>query len=148
MEDKINLVESIKNAYKKIKDIKYKKYYTASLNRLLRAFSNEVAVTCVSKAAKIEALKRKIDLTKMTWDNQNEFDLHRQIFHYEHCIPIDQLVEKILNTNDTIESVLKDNFVCWTLVTESKMLDTKYKKYRKNWKKCFAEFNIKPILNK
>ena len=95
MEDKINLVESIKNAYKKIKDIKNKKYYKASLNRLLRAFSNEVAVTYVSKAAKIEALKRKIDLTKMTWDNQIEFDLHRPFFHYEHCIPIDQLVEKI-----------------------------------------------------
>ena len=153
MQDQINLIERIREAYKTIEKNKINvTTYKRALNAIFRAITNYMPVKYVSKAAKAKADKLGIDLTTMTWDNQTKknYDPKRKYFKYEHCNTIDSLILRVLNTEEEIKKIVKDTFVCWILVEEDDELEShKYRKKRPDgWKKCYKECGIEPILNK
>ena len=149
IKDEIKLLEQIRKAYKESKNSNMQLFIYV-IKAVFRSYTDFVPVTYVSKAAKEKAKELGIDLTKMTWKNQNKYDPKREIFHYEHCNPVKQLREAILNTDENIEDILKRDIVCWILKTENKELDTHgYKSERPGgWKKCYKECGIEYIKNK
>lgn len=154
METQIKLITSLRKLYKSETHDKKKcrAYCKACLNTTLRKISNDKPVKYVSKAAKAKAKLLGIDLVTMTWDNQTKknYDPKRVNFKYEHCIPIKELIERVLDTDEPIESIIEDDFVCWVLVEEDKELRIHgYQSKRPGgWKKCYKECGIVPILNK
>ena len=80
-------------------------------------------------------------------DIQKQFDPSRKIFHYEHCNPISELSDMVLNGHQTIGDILEDNVVCWILKSEDKKLnDNGYKSNRPGgWQKCYRACGIEPV---
>ena len=148
MIDEIKVLTEIRKIYKESKKINMQLFvYIAKA--VFRSYTDSKPVLYVSKAAKEKAQELNIDLTKMTWKNQNKFDPKRKIFHYEHCNPVKELREAILNTDENIEKILKKDIVCWILKTENQKLDKKYKDNRPGgWKKCYKECEIEVLKNK
>lgn len=146
-QNEIALLTNIRETYQSM-EICNEVLFINVLDSIFRNITDNKPVKYVSKAAKNEAKCLGIDLVKMNWDNQSKVDPKRKIFHYEHCIPIKQLRILILQTNIPIKKIINMDFVCWILKKERNVLDKKYKDHRDNWKKCFAEFGIEPILNK
>lgn len=147
-EDEVKLLKYIRELYKESLT-KKKRLYTYITKAVFRSATDDKKVKYVSKAALLEAKKRGIDLSKMTWTNQTKVDKKRKVFHYEHCNPIKELREAVLNTSENINEIIKKDITCWILKKENRVLDKKYKAKRPNgWKKCYAKCKIEVFNNK
>jgi hypothetical protein len=149
MKDEIKILKNIRKIYKESNNINMQ-LFVYTTKAVFRSYTDFTPVLYVSKAAKEKAKELGIDLTKMTWKNQNTFDPKRKVFHYEHCNPVKQLREAILNTDEEIEDILKRDIVCWVLKTEDQELTIHgYKDSRPGgWKKCYKDCGIEYIKNK
>lgn len=120
------------------------------LECLFRKASDCVYVDYISKAAKDKAALMGVDLSKIVWGNQctKGKDKGRKIFQLEHCIPIKELIDRVLYTTEDLKDILKDNITAWVTYEENAKLNAKYKDNRPGgWEKCYAEFGIVPIKN-
>lgn len=147
----INLLTNLRELYQTT-EVTNEKVYITVLNGIFRDITNNKSVMYVSKAAKKLADELGFDLRNVNWNQKDKLKVKKgeKLFHYEHCIPIKQLDDLLLTTNQKIKSIIDKDFVCWITEEEHKALDSNAqdKKYRKNWKEIFAKYGIEPILNK
>ena len=67
----------------------------------------------------------------------------KKVFHLDHCNPVAKLATRVLETDESIDDIIKDNLTAWILDSENDKLNKKYKSERPNgWDKCYAEYGI------
>lgn len=128
------------------------------LNAAFRHANDCVYPDYCSKKALAVAEAKDINLQQMTWATQTAHDKNRKIFHLEHCYTVYDLVERVLETKDDIESILHDNITAWVLKTENALLDSaanpakqSFRKHRVKyggWEKCYDVCKIELEENK
>lgn len=100
------------------------------LRRLLESISDDIKkctdmiVPRVSVAARTEAARLGVDLTKKGWHDQPRFDEGRRLFHREHVVPVKIIRERCLAAASTeaIMEVLQSSRVAWILKSEDRRL--------------------------
>ncbi len=146
----VELLEQIRKCYKTNK--KDKALYKKILKAYFRYLTDKFPVKYKSEKADDVAKEKGIPLYKMTWQNQTKWDKKRELFHYEHCNPISELIEDVLETNRKIEDIIKDDYVCWILKTEDEKLNKKgFRSERRKyggWEECYKKCEIEILDNK
>lgn len=78
----------------------------------------------VSAAARLEAERRGVDLRLMAWHDQHRFDQGRQMFQWEHILPVGAIRERCLRALSpaAVAEILETARVAWILKEEDRRL--------------------------
>lgn len=78
----------------------------------------------VSVAALSEAERRGVDLRQMAWHDQPRFDPGRQVFAWEHALPVGRIRDLCLlaSSSSAIAEILETARVAWILKEEDRRL--------------------------
>lgn len=120
-------------------------YLNKLLNRAFRYATDAVYCDYYSDAALAKADKMGVDLTIARWANRDAIKENgKKVFHLDHCNPVTKLAARVLETDESIDDIIKDNnMTAWILNSENNKLDKQYKSDRPNgWEKCYAEYGI------
>ena len=120
-------------------------YLNKLLNRAFRYATDAVYCDYYSDAALAKANEMEVDLTIARWANRDAIkEDGKKVFHLDHCNPVTKLAARVLETDESIDDIIKDNnMTAWILNSENKKLDKQYKSDRPNgWEKCYAEYGI------
>ena len=144
----VEMLKFIRKEYKKNKA--NKAFYSKIAKACFRYYTDTKKSEYISEAAMKKAKELGIDLKTMTWKTQTKYDKKRLIFHYEHCNTIHELTERLLETNEPVENILKYYIVCLILKKENKKLyDNVFKSKRPGgWQKCYKQCGIKYKKNR
>lgn len=140
------ILNTIRKTYKN-DDAPKQQLYSKILKALFRYETDQKPVQYASQAALAQAKKMNINLKEMNWNNQTKVDPGRKIFHYEHCNPINTLIDAVLKGDMDVTNILNNNIVCWILKSENKKLDEAHCKSKRDggWEKCYRECGIEPV---
>lgn len=119
-------------------------YLKKLLNRAFRYATDAVYCDYYSDAALAKADKMGVDLTTARWAKRDAIKENgKKVFHLDHCNPVAKLATRVLETDESIDDIIKDNLTAWILDSENDKLNKKYKSDRPNgWDKCYAEYGI------
>ncbi|GAA0989536.1 hypothetical protein ENKNEFLB_03598 [Nocardioides aquaticus] len=105
----------------------------------------------LSEQAARTAEERGIDLREQTWQTQTKFDPGRLIFHYEHYVPVTNIVTAVLRCSGSMEvlNTLHERLqVAWILKTEDRELTRLgYKQHRDDPAGAYAEAAISLVAS-
>ncbi|MBR5153332.1 MAG: hypothetical protein IKW57_00865 [Alphaproteobacteria bacterium] len=138
------LISVVREQHRKFPE--YEEFSRNILDSILRKASDCHYADYASRAALDIASKRGISLSDMTWDNQTakKRDPGRKWFMRDHCVPIRELKDLVLNSNTPAYKIVKRETVAWITRAENACLDKKeYKDSRPGgWRKCYKECGI------
>ncbi len=114
----------------------------------IRKFS-DLLIPRYSKAAQEKASSFGVVLSDISWHDQTKFDKGRQIFHYEHFIPISEIRALCIKSNseeEIAEILRKKPSVIWILKDEDKRLtELGYRSNREDPVKAYWEAGIEIV---
>ena len=103
----------------------------------------------VSRMAHKKAKRLGIDLYSKDWHDQRSFDVGREIFHFEHVLPVSEIRNRCveLKTEKAIYEMLKTSLrVAWILKSEdAKLTSLGFRSKRKNPDSAYSEAGINLI---
>ena len=101
-------------------------------SRLIEAVSDDIRkytdllTPDVSVAAKAEADRLGIDLSRQGWHDQGKFDAGREVFLFEHMVPVSNIRSLCLKATSVqeIDAILRDKSrIVWILRKENERLN-------------------------
>jgi hypothetical protein len=99
--------------------------------------------TSMSKAAKSLADSLGIPLQEMTYDTQPKWDKGRQLFAYEHMVPVKNLMYACIADPTKVAEVLQSAKIVWVTRPENfRLNDLGYSHNRPDPAKCYEEAGI------
>ena len=138
------LISVVREQHRKFPE--YEKFSREILDSILRKASDCHYADYASRAALDIASERGISLSDMTWHNQTakKRDPGRVLFMREHCVPISELVDLVLNSDVPVADIVKLETVAWITRAEDACLrGAGYAHSRPGgWQKCYAECGI------
>ena len=117
------------------------------LDAALRQYADRaVEVKRVSKAAAEAAHKLGLSLENLRilgWGEQAHYDIGRNILHWEHFVPVGQLLREILSNPENTEEILSKAEVVWILKEEdSRLTQAGYRTKRPDAEAAYKEVLI------
>ncbi len=119
--------------------------------RLLESISEDIKKwtdllpPAISVAAQVEAERRAIDLRVMGWHDQYRFDPGRQMFQWEHVLPVGHIRESCLVAGSAtdVAHILGTARVAWILKEEDRRLTgLGYRSIRPDPETAYSEAGI------
>lgn len=138
------LISVVREQHRKFPE--YEEFSRNILDSILRKASDCHYADYASRAALYIASKRGISLSDMTWHNQTakKRDPGRKLFMRDHCVPIRELVDLVLNSDVPVDDIVNQETVAWITRAEDACLrGAEYADSRPGgWQKCYAECGI------
>lgn len=99
--------------------------------------------TSMSQAAKELADSKSIPLHELTYDKQTRWDPGRQLFAYEHMVPVKSLMYAVIADPSKTAEVLQSAKIVWVTRTENQKLnDLSFAHNRPDPVNCYEQAGI------
>lgn len=136
------LVYSYHNSQDKVERSKIK----TMINMITRKAMNYATLEYASEKAVLLAEEHNIDLKKMTWENQSQYDKGRNMFVYEHKTTANDISLKLINDPDNTLSILESMQIVWVTREEDNNLNwLGYRIKRPDHDKAYEDAKIKIV---
>ena len=141
--------------FAKVKYLNEKTLSSFEHQRILESISEDIKkctnfiAPLTSEAAKNKALSMNIRLNEMTWHNQPKYDKGRQIFHFEHLVPVSCIRKMCLNCISETEVLEILNTIpktIWILKSEDRKLTMNgFRSKRENPEEVYNQLGIQIV---